>query len=205
MWRVIQIPVRYRALRIFLLITLLVGGLAVAAVFVAQRWTDSSASFTIAFLVVFAASIAGVLTLWVGAISARPRATRTLDGLLSLTPSEFEVAVARMLPRLGYRHVSVVGGSGDLAADIICTDKQGGLVVVQCKRKQPGQRVGSAEMQKFIGMISVHHEADAGIFVTTSEFTQPAIDLAERHGILLLDGQALGRMGRSGRAQSAAA
>ena len=38
---------------------------------------------------------------------------------------------------------------------------------------------------------SVHHEADGGIFVTTSEFTQPAIDLANRHEILLLDGPEL--------------
>ncbi len=40
-------------------------------------------------------------------------------------------------------------------------------------------------------MMNVHHKAEKGIFVTTSTFTQPAIDLAEMHNILLIDGDRL--------------
>ena len=85
---------------------------------------------------------------------------------------------------------------GDLAADILCRDRKGRSVAVQCKRKAPGQRVRSAEMQQFIGMISVHHQADGGLYVTTSSFTRPAVELAEAHGIVLIDGEALAAMAR---------
>ena len=197
---VIVFPLRYSVARALLAIVLSVGMIAASAAFTAGRWTDGDGAIFIAvFLAVYAALIVAAIALWLAFRHGQNKPARTLAGLLSLTPAEFEIAVARMLPSLGYRQISVVGGPGDLAADIICTDRQGGLVVVQCKRKLPGQRVGSAEMQKFIGMISVHHEADAGIFVTTSEFTQPAIDLADRHEILLLDGAVLSDLMRGKR------
>jgi restriction endonuclease Mrr len=46
-------------------------------------------------------------------------------------------------------------------------------------------------MQTFIGMMTVHHRADQGLFVTTAGFTQPARNLAAHHGILLIDGNDL--------------
>jgi|CXWL01.1.fsa_nt_gi restriction system protein len=193
--RVIVFPLRYSVARALLAIVLSVGGIAAGAAFTAGRWTDGDGAVFIAvFLAIYTALIIAAIALWLAFLHGQNKPARTLAELLSLTPAEFEIAVARMLPSLGYRQVSVVGGPGDLAADIICNDRQGGLVVVQCKRKLPGQRVGSSEMQKFIGMISVHHEADAGIFVTTSEFTQPAIALAEQHEILLLDGALLSEL-----------
>jgi restriction system protein len=122
------------------------------------------------------------------------RRRRTLEGLLALSPEEFEAAVADLLRRLGYRRVRLVGGAGDLAADITGRDSQGNTVVVQCKRYRPGHRVGSRDLQTFIGMVRVHHQADRGIFVTTSAFTDPAWELAEAHEILLVDGEELVRL-----------
>jgi restriction system protein len=153
----------------------------------------------VAFVAVFVGTIAGVILVWLGATGARSRSAKTLDGLLALSPSDFEIAVGRLLRRQGYRDVSVVGGSGDLAADILCRARRGGVVAVQCKRKAPGQRVGSAELQRFIGMISVHHGANAGIFVTTSSYTQPAVELAAAHEILLVDGAMLSELVRGKR------
>lgn len=114
------------------------------------------------------------------------RLPATLAEILKLSPAQFEEGVADLLQRLGYRSVQRVGGSGDLGVDIKCQDKEGRSVVVQCKQ-YAGVRIGSKDIQTFIGMQSVHHRADCGMFVTTSEFTTPARNLAERHGITLID------------------
>jgi len=119
---------------------------------------------------------------------------RTLGELLALTPAQFEQAIAGLLHDTGYRSVRRVGRAGDLAADIVCKDARGRSVVVQCKRYAPGTKIGSPDVQTFIGMVTVHHRADYGIFATTSEFSAPAIALAKRHGVRLLDGSQLSRM-----------
>ncbi len=116
---------------------------------------------------------------------------RTLGRLISGTPTEFEETVARMMRSQGFRGVRRTGGAGDLTADVVAVDRAGRTVVVQCKRYQPGKTVGSKELQTFIGMQRIHHEADYGLYVTTSSFTRPARELAERHGITLVDGVAL--------------
>jgi restriction system protein len=122
---------------------------------------------------------------------------KTLESFLALAPGAFESAVCDLLHDLGYRDVQRVGKPGDLSADIICRDGKKRLVVVQCKRRAPGMRVSSPDIQSFIGMLSVHHKADAGIFVTTSEFTAPARELAKQHGLRLIDGTLLGRLATS--------
>ena len=121
----------------------------------------------------------------------RRRRLRTLQGFLALSPAGFEEAVAALLRRLGYRRVKVVGGAGDLCADIVCRGRAGELVIVQCKRYAPGHHVGSAEVQRVIGMAFVHHRAARAIFVTTSDFTLAARNLARGHHIELINGRHL--------------
>ena len=121
----------------------------------------------------------------------RLRRRRTLGRLISGTPTEFEETVARMMRSQGFRGVRRTGGAGDLTADVVATDRAGRTVVVQCKRYQPSKAVGSKELQTFIGMQRIHHQADYGLYVTTSSFTRPARELAEQHGITLVDGIAL--------------
>ena len=114
---------------------------------------------------------------------------RTLNDLLQLTPTQFEYAVMELLRVCGYREVRHTGGGGDLAADLTCRTPDGReRVVVQCKRYAPGKSVGSSEVQTFIGMLTVHHRAQVGIFVTTSSYTQPALALAQQHNLRLVDG-----------------
>jgi membrane protein implicated in regulation of membrane protease activity len=72
----------------------------------------------------------------------RRRRLRVLKGFLALSPGEFEQAVAELLRRMGYGRVRVVGGAGDLCADITCRDPAGRRAVVQCKRWGPGHHVG---------------------------------------------------------------
>src|SRR5215475_3427063 len=45
---------------------------------------------------------------------------RTLDDLIQLTPTQFELITVELLRTQGFRHVRHTGGGGDLAADIIC-------------------------------------------------------------------------------------
>jgi restriction system protein len=193
--RAIAFPLRFRAVRGLGAIAVPVAGLGVAVATGLARWTDiGGGAFTALFIVAYTCAIAGVVIVALALRRWGARRARTLEELLALSPAAFEAAVARILRQRGYREVSVVGGPGDLAADILCRDGQGRSVAVQCKRKAPGQRVGSAEMQQFIGMIAVHHQADGGIYVTTSSFTRPAAGLAGAHGITLIDGEALARM-----------
>ena len=85
---------------------------------------------------------------------------RTLDQLLAMSPARFEQAIASLFRELGYRRVRTVGRSGDLAVDIECRDAEGRALMIQCKRYAPGLKVGSRDVQTFVGMIFMHHRAD---------------------------------------------
>ncbi|MFJ9080639.1 restriction endonuclease [Streptomyces sp. NPDC102278] len=124
------------------------------------------------------------------AMEARVYEVRAVDyGLLDAY--EFEQAVAGLCERDGCRDVEVVGGAGDLGADVLATTPDGRRVVIQCKRYGPTNKVGSQDMQRFGGTCFAVHEAQVAAVVTTSEYTQPAVEYAEQCGILCFDRQAL--------------
>lgn len=110
----------------------------------------------------------------------------------ALDPDEFEQAIAMLCERDGCSQVEVVGGAGDLGADILAVAPDGRRLVIQCKRYGDAHRVGSEELQRFGGTCYTVHRADVAIIVTTSDFTAPAAEYAELCGIVCLDRQALG-------------
>lgn len=118
-----------------------------------------------------------------------PRGSR-LEGLLAITPREFEHAVAAMMVPLGYTDVRVTGGADDYGVDVLCRDPDGALVAIQCKQYSPGRTVSSSEVQKFIGGMQIR-EAQRGIIVTTASFSGPARDLARKQDIRLIGGEEL--------------
>jgi restriction endonuclease Mrr len=120
----------------------------------------------------------------------------SLHYLLDLSPSGFERAVAEILATNGYLNVEILGGAGDLGADLRCADSYGQSVVVQCKQYAVGRKVTSQEMQLFIGMGRLEHRADRLLYVTTAEYTKAAMALAAKHGVELFDGQRLVGLGR---------
>lgn len=124
----------------------------------------------------------------------RQRASAGLDQLHALSPYEFEAYVRDLLSTLGFRDLRLNGGAGDLGVDIWGRTPQGMTAVIQCKRYAPGRKIGSPLIQTFIGMQKVHHGAEVGLFVTTSGFTLGAMELAQAHGIHLIDGPALLRL-----------
>jgi restriction system protein len=112
-------------------------------------------------------------------------------GYEALDPYEFEQAIADLCRRDGCLDVEVVGGAGDLGADVMARTPDGRLVVVQCKRYCDSNRVGSQDMQRFGGTCFTVHEADVAVVVTTSDFTAPAVDYAQQCGIVCVDGEEL--------------
>lgn len=107
--------------------------------------------------------------------------------LAAMDPEDFEQAVAALCERDGCRDVEVVGGAGDLGADVIATAPDGTRVVIQCKRYGPENKVGSQDVQRFGGTCFAVHGATVAAVVTTGEFTRPASDYAARCGIRCLD------------------
>jgi restriction system protein len=109
----------------------------------------------------------------------------------SLEPDEFEQAIADLCARDGCADVEVVGGAGDLGADITAVAPTGHRLVVQCKRYGDGHKVGSQDLQRFGGTCFTVHQADIAVLVTTSDVTAPAVEYARQCGIVCVNAEAL--------------
>lgn len=121
---------------------------------------------------------------------------RTISGgtnYLALTPTQFEHALADLCRRDGCTNVRVVGGANDHGADVICTTPDGRKLVIQAKRFNPKKKVGNEHVQIVNGTYKAAHHADLAAIVTTSRFTQPALDFARKVRIRPFDGDALTR------------
>ncbi|MFJ9550523.1 restriction endonuclease [Streptomyces erythrochromogenes] len=103
----------------------------------------------------------------------------------------FEHTVAALCARDGCTSVEVVGGAGDLGADVLATTADGRRVVLQCKHYAEDNRVGSQDLQRFGGTCFAVHGADVAVIVTTSSFTAPAAEYADACGIVCVDGEGL--------------
>lgn len=112
---------------------------------------------------------------------------------MRMDPNEFEEFLAQLCRRDGCRDVRVVGGAGDLAADVLYTDPWGARRLIQAKRYQPSNRVGSPAIQCVNGTYRAAHGCAHAAVVTTSGFTADAVEFATRPTvrIALLDGQRL--------------
>ncbi|MFB7609897.1 restriction endonuclease [Streptomyces gardneri] len=110
---------------------------------------------------------------------------------LAVDPDGFEHAVAALCARDGCSCVEVVVGAGDLGADVIATTPDGVRVVLQCKQYAEDRRVGSPDLQRFGVTCYAVHEADVAVLVTTSSFTEPALEYAASCGIVCIDGTEL--------------
>ncbi|MFF5728316.1 restriction endonuclease [[Kitasatospora] papulosa] len=104
----------------------------------------------------------------------------------TMDPYDFEEAVAALCRRDGCPDAEVVGGAGDLGADVVATTPDGRRLVVQCKRYTADNKVGSQDLQRFGGTCYAVHEADVAVVVTTGDYTGPALEYAEQCGILCL-------------------
>lgn len=113
------------------------------------------------------------------------------SNLRLLNAEEFEWFVGEIFRREGFQ-VTETGSQEhpDGNIDLVLT-KYGERSVVQCKRWQ-SRNVGVDEIRNFGGtLLREGLAAAAGIFVTLSNFTEPARSEAEKTGIVLVSGSQL--------------
>ena len=114
---------------------------------------------------------------------------RTAAGLKQMKPTNFELAVASLYSKLGYK-VYVTPTSGDKGIDLVAVkDKE--RIAVQCKRYK--RLVPVSQVRDFYG--SFVGTYTRGIFVTSSAFSRATQDwTGEREGLELVDGQQLAKL-----------
>ena len=113
------------------------------------------------------------------------------------TPDFFEKLVVELLVKMGYggslkEAGEIVGKSGDGGIDGIIKEDKLGLdkIYIQAKRWQDSNTVGRPEIQKFVGALSGQGAAK-GIFITTSKFSQEAVNYVKynnQFNVVLIDG-----------------
>ncbi|MFE5325367.1 restriction endonuclease [Embleya sp. NPDC056575] len=116
----------------------------------------------------------------------------SLAGVDAMSGRQFEHLVADLCLRDGCSRVRVSGGAGDLGADVVGLLPDGRRFVVQCKRLAVTSKVGSPDMQRFLGSGRHVHGAHVLIFATTTVFTTPARDLGVAQSVVLIDRDRLG-------------
>ncbi len=122
-----------------------------------------------------------------------------LQRIVQNSPGFFEHVIVDLLVAMGYggTHQNAarqLGRSGDGGVDGIINEDRLGLdrVYVQAKCYAPGNSVGRPEVQSFVGSL-VGLGATKGVFVTTSSFSQLAIEFAKHlpQRVIQIDGQRL--------------
>jgi restriction system protein len=122
-----------------------------------------------------------------------------LDRILAAPPVFFEELIVTLLLRMGYggqreEAGRAIGKSGDGGIDGVIDQDPLGLdrVYLQAKRYKLDSPVSEPEIRAFSGSLGAA-KASKGVFVTTSYFTRPALEFAERHPfkMVLIDGPQL--------------
>lgn len=113
---------------------------------------------------------------------------RLHETLLSLPSESFEDVVAELFRKNGY-DVTQTPYVNDGGKDALAY-KYGEKSLIECKRWGIDKKVGRPDLQKFFAAM-VEETASKGFFVTTSSFSQPAIEYATAHNIELIDSSKL--------------
>lgn len=118
-----------------------------------------------------------------------------LDEVMKVSNYTFEKMVVDLLNKMGYgtpeygSHATVASGDDGIDG-VIMEDKLGfSLIYMQAKKWDPSSTVGQPALQNFVGAIAGKH--GDGLFVTTAKFSQKARDYADKHHIILIDGEKL--------------
>lgn len=129
-------------------------------------------------------------------------ATDLLDRVRSASPAMFESLLVDLFITMGYGGSKkdagrTLGRTGDDGVDGVIDQDQLGVdqIYLQAKRYAKGNNVGAGAIRDFFGALSLKR-ATKGIFVTTSAFSESAINTANGLGnrIVLIDGVQLSRL-----------
>jgi restriction system protein len=115
------------------------------------------------------------------------------------SPYFFEKLVVDLLLKMGYggsrkEAGETIGKTGDGGIDGIIKEDKLGLDVIYVQAKKWEGTVSRPEIQKFVGALE-GKRARKGIFITTSNFSQEAINYVSNIGtkVILMDGEDLAR------------
>jgi restriction system protein len=117
------------------------------------------------------------------------------------SPRFFEAVIVGLLVKMGYGGSrkdagQAIGQSGDQGIDGIIKEDKLGLDTIYLQAKRWEGTVGRPEIQKFVGALK-GQGAGKGIFITTSTFSNDAIDYASKIDspkIVLIDGEKLAEL-----------
>lgn len=109
----------------------------------------------------------------------RSHLSKRFSDVHSLPSRRFEELVSDVFSSLGYE-TELTKRTRDGGVDIICLKKASGeTAIVECKRYAESQRVGIGVVHRLVGAM-FHFEAKTAHIVTTSSFTKPARDSADK-------------------------
>lgn len=124
-------------------------------------------------------------------------AEELLEQVKNASPSFFERLVIDLLVKMGYGGSRqdagrAIGRTGDEGIDGIISEDRLGLDVIYVQAKRWDNVVGRPEIQKFVGALQ-GQRARKGIFITTSKFTDEAVQYARgiENKVVLIDGDRL--------------
>lgn len=120
-----------------------------------------------------------------------------LVNLADVNPFRFEQVVIDLLFAMGYggsraEAAKVTKRSNDEGIDGIINEDRLGLDVIYVQAKRWQSVVGRKEIQSFVGALA-GQQATKGVFITTSGFTQNALDFAKNvnQKVILINGERL--------------
>jgi restriction system protein len=127
-------------------------------------------------------------------------AVELLQTIKDHSPAFFERLVIDLLVKMGYGGTrkdagQAIGRSGDGGIDGIIKEDRLGLDIVYIQAKRWEGVIGSPEIHKFAGALQ-GQRAKKGVFITTSAFSQAALDYVSRidSKIVLIDGDMLAQL-----------
>jgi Restriction endonuclease len=114
-----------------------------------------------------------------------------IEPMHSMDWFQFEKVVGHVYQKLGYAVTRRGGANPDGGIDLII-EKDGQRTAVQCKQWK-AWKVGVRTIREFVGALSIA-KIQKGIFITVRGYTVEARQLAEDHGIEIMDETGLARM-----------
>ena len=130
----------------------------------------------------------------------RQLADELLKQVMAGSAAFFEKLVVELLLNMGYGGSrrdagQAIGKSGDGGIDGIIKEDRLGFDAIYIQAKKWDGPISRPELQKFVGALQ-DKKSKKGLFITTSTFSQPAIDYAARIDIkvVLIDGEQLAEL-----------
>lgn len=106
------------------------------------------------------------------------------EALYNLAPRKFEELVANIFKNNGFT-VELTPSTRDGGYDIFACQNNSfsgqSIYLVECKRHKPSNKVGIGIVRQLLGVMLSENKATKGIIVTSSTFTNPAIELQENN------------------------